>query len=38
MKLVILDRDGVINVQLEKGVRSPEKWEPIPVVLRRLPS
>lgn len=30
MKLVILDRDGVINVQLEKGVRSPEKWEPIP--------
>ena len=30
MKLVILDRDGVINADREKGVRSPDQWEPIP--------
>lgn len=29
-KLVILDRDGVINQLRENGVRSPEEWEVIP--------
>lgn len=30
MKLIVLDRDGVINVDRGKGVRSPDQWEPIP--------
>lgn len=30
MKLVILDRDGVINEIRPDGVRSPDDWEPIP--------
>ena len=30
MKLVLLDRDGVINVNAEPFVASPEDWEPIP--------
>lgn len=30
MKLIILDRDGVINQERPKGVRSPDQWEPIP--------
>ena len=30
MKLVILDRDGVINQDAESHVRSPHDWEPIP--------
>ncbi|UAW98419.1 D-glycero-beta-D-manno-heptose 1,7-bisphosphate 7-phosphatase [Halopseudomonas nanhaiensis] len=30
MKLIILDRDGVINVDSEEYVKSPEEWIPIP--------
>ncbi len=30
MKLVILDRDGVINVDSEKYIKSPAEWQPIP--------
>jgi D-glycero-D-manno-heptose 1,7-bisphosphate phosphatase len=29
MKLVILDRDGVINADSEQHIRSPEEWMPI---------
>jgi len=30
MKLAILDRDGVINFDSEKYIKSPEEWKPIP--------
>jgi D-glycero-D-manno-heptose 1,7-bisphosphate phosphatase len=30
MKLVILDRDGVINYDSEAFIKSPEEWKPIP--------
>ena len=30
MKLVILDRDGVINYDSEQFIKSPEEWKPIP--------
>ena len=30
MNLVILDRDGVINENLARHVRSPEDWKPLP--------
>jgi len=30
MKLVILDRDGVINYDSDKYIKSPEEWKPIP--------
>jgi D-glycero-D-manno-heptose 1,7-bisphosphate phosphatase len=30
MKLVILDRDGVINFDSDQYVKSPEEWTPIP--------
>jgi len=30
MKLVILDRDGVINQDSPSYIRSPEEWKPIP--------
>ena len=30
MKLVILDRDGVINVDSDKYIKSPAEWQPIP--------
>jgi len=30
MKLIILDRDGVINFDSDKFIRSPEEWKPIP--------
>jgi D-glycero-D-manno-heptose 1,7-bisphosphate phosphatase len=29
-KLIILDRDGVINYDSEQFIRSPEEWRPIP--------
>ena len=29
MKLVILDRDGVINEDSENYIKSPEEWIPI---------
>ncbi len=30
MKLVILDRDGVINVDSDQFIKSPDEWKPIP--------
>lgn len=30
MKLVILDRDGVINYDSDEFIKSPEEWKPIP--------
>ena len=30
MNLVILDRDGVINLDSEHYIKSPEEWKPIP--------
>jgi D-glycero-D-manno-heptose 1,7-bisphosphate phosphatase len=30
MKLVILDRDGVINLDSDKYIKSPAEWQPIP--------
>jgi D-glycero-D-manno-heptose 1,7-bisphosphate phosphatase len=30
MKLIILDRDGVINYDSKAYVKSPEEWQPIP--------
>lgn len=30
MKLVILDRDGVINFDSDHYIKSPEEWKPIP--------
>lgn len=30
MKLVILDRDGVLNYDSDEYIKSPEEWKPIP--------
>ena len=30
MKLIILDRDGVINLDSDQFIKSPEEWVPIP--------
>ncbi len=30
MKLVILDRDGTINVDSDEYVKSPDEWQPLP--------
>ena len=30
MKLVILDRDGVINLDSDRYIKSPAEWQPIP--------
>ena len=30
MKLVIVDRDGTINVEREGYIQTPEEWEPLP--------
>ncbi|AJP48291.1 D,D-heptose 1,7-bisphosphate phosphatase [Rugosibacter aromaticivorans] len=30
MKLIILDRDGVINVDSAQFIKSPDEWKPIP--------
>ncbi|MBW8065839.1 MAG: HAD-IIIA family hydrolase, partial [Ferrovum sp.] len=30
MSLVILDRDGVINADSDRFIKSPEEWHPIP--------
>ena len=29
MKLVILDRDGTINLDSDQHIKSPEEWKPI---------
>ena len=36
MKLVILDRDGVINQDSEEFIKSPEEWIPIPGSLQAI--
>ena len=30
MKLVILDRDGVINYDSDQYIKSPSEWKPLP--------
>ena len=30
MKLIVLDRDGVINEDSDEYIKSPDEWEPIP--------
>ena len=30
MKLLILDRDGVINFDSDNYIKNPEEWRPIP--------
>ena len=30
MKLIVLDRDGVINYDSEGYIKSPDEWRPIP--------
>jgi len=30
MKLIILDRDGVINYDYDQFIKSPEEWKPLP--------
>ena len=30
MKLIILDRDGVINFDSDKFIKNPDEWKPIP--------
>jgi D-glycero-D-manno-heptose 1,7-bisphosphate phosphatase len=30
MKLVILDRDGVINIDSDQFIKTPDEWKPIP--------
>ncbi len=36
MKLVILDRDGVINVDSDRFIKSPDEWKPIPGALEAI--
>ncbi len=36
MKLIILDRDGVINVDSEQFIKSPDEWRPIPGALEAI--
>lgn len=38
MKLVILDRDGVINYHSDQFIKSPEEWRPIPGSLEAIAS
>jgi hypothetical protein len=38
MKLIILDRDGVINHDSDAFIKSPDEWIPIPVRWRRSPA
>lgn len=35
-RLVILDRDGTINVDADQGIRSADAWEPIPGSLQAI--
>ncbi|KQP48650.1 D-glycero-beta-D-manno-heptose 1,7-bisphosphate 7-phosphatase [Pseudorhodoferax sp. Leaf274] len=36
MKLVILDRDGTINVDSDEFVKSPDEWQPLPGALEAI--
>ena len=36
MKLVILDRDGTINVDSDEFIKSPEEWKPLPGALEAI--
>ena len=36
MKLVILDRDGTINVDSDEFVKTPEEWKPLPGALEAI--
>ncbi len=36
MKLIILDRDGVINQDSEEFIKSPQEWTPIPGALEAI--
>jgi D-glycero-D-manno-heptose 1,7-bisphosphate phosphatase len=36
MKLIILDRDGVINFDSAQFIKSPEEWKPIPGALEAI--
>lgn len=36
MKLVILDRDGTINVDSDEFIKSPQEWEPLPGALEAI--
>ncbi len=38
MKLIILDRDGVINYDSDKFIKSPEEWKPLPGSLEAIAS
>jgi len=38
MKLVILDRDGVINFDSDQFIKSPQEWKPIPGSLEAISS
>ena len=36
MKLVILDRDGTINFDSERFIKTPDEWRPIPGALEAI--
>lgn len=36
MKIIILDRDGVINYDSEEYIKSPDEWQPIPKSLEAI--
>jgi D-glycero-D-manno-heptose 1,7-bisphosphate phosphatase len=36
LKLVILDRDGVINIDSDRFIKSPHEWRPIPGALEAI--
>ncbi len=36
MKLIILDRDGVINYDSDQFIKSPEEWKPLPGSLQAI--
>ncbi len=38
MKLIILDRDGVINFDSDRFIKSPDEWKPIPGSLEAIAS
>ena len=38
MKLIILDRDGVINFDSDQFIKSPDEWKPIPGSLEAIAS